>query len=167
MITSGKDAPEEAEQLDCAFVLPKPIAVEQLLAEIAICLHKPPTPEQERQAQVVELFFEALTLKESRKLLSLCAEDIALYPSKLSSALLGRSISGKGALGSYVEALRSSYQRLRLEVQHIFSRPKGLVVQYSMVVAEADRNWQLIGGALLIQFNGDRIRQIGLRQDRN
>jgi hypothetical protein len=127
-----------------------------------------PTPQgltsvQTRQARIVELFFEALTLKKKEKLLSLCTEDIVLAPPVLALLPLASTISGKAAVDRYVEALRSSYKTFRLEVERIYSRPKGLLVNYLLCWTEPDGSWEWVGDALLFQFTGDYIRQIGFQ----
>ena len=167
LLTSWDVSPEVAENQGVAFVLRKPVAVDQLLAEIAICLDKALTPEQERQGQVVELFLGVLILKERRQALSLCTEDIVSYPPALPLLPLAHPIRGKAALERYIEVLRSSYQAVRLEVQAIYSRPKGLVVRYHMWWTPAHGSWEMMGGTLLFQFTSDRIRQIGLQADKH
>jgi len=121
------------------------------------------TPGQKRQAQIIALFFEALTLKKKEKLLSLCTEDIVFAPPVLALLPLASTISGKVAVGKYVEALRSSYKTCRLEVERIYSRPKGLLVHYLLCWAEPDGSWELMGDSLLFQFTGDYIHQIGFQ----
>lgn len=121
------------------------------------------TPGQKRQARIVELFFEALTLKKQEKLLSLCTEDIVFTPPVLALLPLATTISGKAAVGRYIEALRSSYKTFRLEVERVYSRPKGLLIHYLICWTEPDGSWELAGDSLLFQFTGDFIRQIGLQ----
>ncbi len=158
---------EQAAKLGLAFVLPRPVGTEQLLTEIAICLHRPLTPEQVRQAQLIEDFFAALTQKNSRKTLSLCTDDIKYYPSINCPEPLKTALRDKTALASYIETLRSRYSGFRLEVERIYSRPKGLLVRYRVCWAERTSSWELAGGAFFFQFTGDRIRQIGLQADKN
>lgn len=121
------------------------------------------TPGQMRQARIVELFFEALTLKKQEKLLSLCTEDIVFAAPVIALLPLANAISGKIAVGKYIEALRSSYKTFRLEVERISSLPKGLVVHYLLCWAEPDGSWELVGDSLFFQFTGDYIRQIGFQ----
>ncbi len=156
---------DEADAEEVAFALPSPITMEFLLAEIAICLQKALTPEQKRQTQIVEHFFEALTLKELPRMLSLCTEDIVYYAPKFRSLPAVRAIMGKAAVGTYLAALRHSYQTFRLEMQRSYSRPKGLAVKYSLWWAAPDRNWNVELSTFLMQFIGDRICQIGWRAD--
>lgn len=163
VLTSWNLSPEVAERQGLAFVLHKPIAVEQLLAEIAICLNKALTPEQERQVQVVEMFLGAMALKDSKKALSLCTEDIICCPPAPPLLPLTHTLSGKAALDRYLETFRSSYRPFRLEVQEIYSRPRGLVARYRMWWAYAAGGWEVMNGTLLFQFIDDRICQIGWR----
>ncbi len=156
---------DEADIQDVAFALPTPVTMEYLLAEIAICLQKALTPEQKRQAKIVEHFFEALTLKELPKVMSFCTEDIVYYAPKFRSLPAARAVIGKIAVGAYLAALRHSYQTFRLEVQRAYGRPKGLAVKYSLWWAAADRTWDVEPSTFLMQFVGDRISQIGLRAD--
>jgi CheY-like chemotaxis protein len=156
---------DDTDSLEVAFALPTPITMEYVLAEVAICLQKALTPEQKRQAQVVEHFFEALTLRELPKMMSLCTEDIVYYAPKFRSLPGARAIIGKAAVGAYLAALRHSYQTFRLEVQRAYSRPRGLAVKYTLWWAAADRTWDVESSTFLMQFIGDRISQIGLRAD--
>jgi hypothetical protein len=78
---------------------------------------------------------------------------------------LVNTVRGKAAVERSLETLRSSYSALRLEVQQIYSRPRGLAVRYTRWWAERDGSWGLFGGILLFQFTADRIRQIGFPAD--
>lgn len=163
VITNVAVSAEEADAQGFAFVLPRPVAVEQLLAKTAISIHKALTPEQQRQALVVKRFFEALKLKQRSALAHLCTEDMVFYPPVPYSSRLAQALSGRTTISGSVEAQRNQYKGIRLEIHHIYSRPRGLVAQYHLWWAETDGKWDEEVGALLVQFTGDRIRQIGLR----
>jgi ActR/RegA family two-component response regulator len=165
VITDWNSSAEEAENQGWAFILPRPLAVEQLLAEIAICLDTALTPEQERQVQVVERFLEVLMLQDRSKALSLCAEDIVCYPPAPPLLPLAHPLRGKAALEQYLEVLHRRFQAFRLEVQDVYSRPRGLAVRYHMWWSASRRGWEMMGGTLLLQFKTDRIRQIGWQAD--
>jgi CheY-like chemotaxis protein len=166
-VVRGTISPEEVEKQGFAFVVSRPIAVEQLLVQLAICLQRALTPAQAQQAQVVGYFFEALTLKDRARLLSVCAEDFLYFPSAHGPPPLATLLRGRAALANYVETLRRTYNGVRVELEHTYSRPKGLAAQYSIYWAEPGSPWEMMGGTFLMQFTGARIRQIGLRTETN
>ncbi len=165
IIVKGTISPEEVARQGFAFAMSRPIVVEQLLVKLAICLQRALPPEQAWQAQTASDFFEALTLKDKARLLTLCAEDFVYYPSAHCPPPLATLLRGRVALASYVETLRSSYNGFRLELEHIYSRPKGLAAQYNICWAEPNHSWELMSGTFLMQFTGNRIRQIGLQAE--
>lgn len=167
VITHVEISSEVAEEQGLAFIMSTPVALEPLLAEIAICLQRPVLPAQARHAQVVRQFLEGLPLKEHQKVFGLCTDDLVCYSLPSSPVPLARTIRGKDALELCVQALRSRYRALRVEVQHIYSRPKGLVAQYILWWVESEGIWEMKSGASLLQFSGERLRQIGLQAERN
>src|SRR5262249_42557808 len=102
-----------------------------------------------------------------RKALSLCTEDIVYYPPAPPLLPLVNTVHGKAAMERSLETLRNSYLALRLEVQQIYSRPRGLAVRYSKWWAERDGSWGLLSGVLLFRFTADRIHQIGFLAEKN
>lgn len=165
VIVRGTVSSEEVEKHGLAFAMSRPIAAEQLLVKLAICLQRALTPEQAWQARTVSDFFEMLTLKDKARLLTLCTEDFVYYPAAHCPPPLAILLRSRAALASYVETLRSSYSGLRLELEHIYSRPEGLVAQYSIYWAESNHSWEMLSGMFLVQFTGSRIRQIGLQAE--
>ncbi len=165
ILTHENISAEQAEKGGFAFVLRKPLDAEQLLAEIAVCFHTALTPVQERQTQVVRQFFEAVVPHKGKSGLQYCTEDIVYYPPGLPLLPFVSVVRGKVAMHGYLEALRSSYQRLRLEVQKSYGWSRGLVVRYMMWWTESDGSWETRGGTHLFQFTGDHIRQIGFSGD--
>ncbi len=168
VITSWKSPAEIAEEQGLAFILSTSLSLEPLLAQIALCLQRPLTGERARQAEIAKRFLEALTLKEHHLMLSLCTEDILCYSLPSSPAPLTEAIRGKEALERGTELLRSRYRALKVEAQPtIYSRPKGLAAPYMLWWVEPDGRWDQKNGCALIQFSGERIRQIGLRTEKN
>jgi CheY-like chemotaxis protein len=167
VITNLGISSEEADDQGLAFLVSTPATLEPLLAQIAICLQRPIPGEQADQVTVVEQFLEALTHKEHHKLFSLCTDDLICYSLPSSPVPLAKIIRGKDALEQCMAALRNRYRALRLEVQHIYSRPKGLVAQYMLWWAETDGAWAMKSGFCLLQFSGKRLRQIGLQSEKN
>lgn len=166
-IASEKLSAEEAEEHGVAFFLSKPVQSERLFTELALGLRVPLTAEQERQAQVVKDFFAAVNTKNTHKVLELCTSTLSYYPSA-SHGLLSpfRPISSQGTLTTYFEFIRQRSLALRLEVENIYSRPRGLAVQYSAWWARPHQSWEVQTDILLFHFLKDRIHQIGLQPDK-
>ena len=164
---TSEELSAEAEEHGVAFALAKPVQSERLFTELALGLHVPLTAEQERQAQVVKDFFAAVNAKKTHKMLELCTSTLSYYPSA-SHGLLSpfRPISSQGTLTAYFEFIRQRSLALRLEVENIYSRPRGLAVQYSAWWAGPHQRWEVQTDILLFHFLKDRIHQIGLRPDK-
>lgn len=166
-IASDELSAEEAEEHGFAFVLSKPLQSERLFTELALGLRVPLTAEQERQAQVVKDFFAAVNAKNTHKMLELCTSTLSYYPSASHGSLSPfRPISSQGTLTTYFEFIRQRSLALRLEVERIYSRPRGLAVQYSAWWARPHQSWEVQTDILLFHFLRDRIHQIGLQPDK-
>ncbi len=162
VITSEELSAEEAEEYGFAFTLSKPVQIERLFTELALGLRLPLTAEQKRQAQVIKDFFAAARAKNKQKMLELCTNTIAYYPSASHRWLSLFSAScSKGAEVLYADFIGQRSSALRLEFEGIYSRPRGLAVQYSAWWAK-HQGWEVQTDTLLFHFLADRIRQIGL-----
>jgi CheY-like chemotaxis protein len=163
MIASEEFSAEEAEEDGFAFVLSTPLQAERLFTELALGLGLGLTPAQERQAQVVKDFFAALNAKNTQKILHLCTRDVSYYPAASHHWLpLFRAISSQSRGEGYTEFIHQPLLALRLEIERISSRPRGLAVQYNAWWAEPNQGWEVQTDTLLFHFLDDRIHQIGL-----
>ena len=162
-ITSEELSAEAAEEYEVAFTLSNLVQAERLFTELALGLRLPLTAEQERQGQVVKDFFAAVSAKNARNMLDLCTSNVAYFPSASHRWLSRFSASrSQGAVALYADFIGQRSLSLRLEVERIYSRPRGLAVQYSAWWAKPNRGWEVQTETLLFQFLADRIHQIGV-----
>lgn len=162
VLTDNPVSPWDEQWSTFAFTLSKPIETTRLLAEIAACLHLPFNREQERQAEVLRRFLEAITARGWSRLLRLCTEGIRYYPSETFSRFTATPLQGTKALEAYTSSIWQDAPRLRLEVSNIYSRPGGLALRYLRYAPTADYGWAWQESTEIFQFAGDRICQIGL-----
>lgn len=163
IIASEERSAEEAEEDGFAFVLSFPLHAERLFTELALGLRLRLTHDQERQAQVVKDFFAALNAKNIQKILRLCTNDVSYYPAASQYWLpLFMAISSQGRGDGYAEFIHQPLLAFRLEIEQIYSRPRGLAVHYSAWWAKSNRGWEVQTDTLLFHFLGERIHQIGL-----
>lgn len=168
VIASAEISAEEAEENGFAFVLSFPLQAERLFTELAFGLDLQLTHNQERQAQVVKDFFAALNAKNTQKILHLCTRNVSYYPAASHHWLsLLRAIMSRGVVEGYAEFIHQPSLALRLEIERIYCRPRGLAVQYSAWWEKPNRRWEVQTDTLLFHFRDDRIHQIGLPRSDN
>ncbi len=163
VIANGEISMAEAEEDGCAFVLSTPLQAERLFTELALGLDLQLTHNQERQAQVVKDFFAALNAKNLLKIQRLCTRDVSCYSAVSPPWLpLFRAITNQGRAEGYAGFISQPPPALRLEIERIYSRPRGLAVQYSGWWQQPNRGWEVQVDTLLVHFRDDCIQQIGL-----
>lgn len=161
LITTQAHVLEQPHLDGFAFALPKPVAAPVLFTEIALCLKRPLSPQEQRQARIVEQFLAAWGFQEWKSLLSLCTNEIICSPSFPFPSTSGRPVQGKMALLALLTSIRRRYHSFRIEVQGIYHRPHGLAVPYIGYVAEFGKGWESFSGTDLFEFTGEQICQIG------
>ena len=163
VIASEKFSVEAAEAYGFAFVLSLPLQAERLFTELALGLRLRLTHAQERQARVIEAFFAALNAKNMQKTLRLCTRDVRYYPAASHPwQSVFRAITSQSGGAGYAEFSRQPPLALRLEIEGMYSRPRGLAVQYNAWWALPNQRWEVQTDTLLFHFFDERIHQIGL-----
>ena len=162
IITAWNVSPEEVARQRLAFLVEKPFNTEELLARIAISLHRPLSPEQQRQARVVEQAVAALNARDLDAMLACCTDDLVYYPpSRVFTP--ARRVSGKAAYRAYLEHIFEQIPLLRLEDLLCYGRPKGLAARYHQTWTDAQGAPQRQTATTLHHFRGEYICQLGAR----
>ncbi len=147
-----------------AFALSRPVDVSLLLTEIAACLQPAQHPE-EQQTWLIKRFLEAWGLQEWKSLLALCTDEIICYPPAFFTPPGVWPVQGKLAFLGLLSSFRGRYQSMRIEVQGVYERPRGLAVRMTRWVAERGKGWDVSLGTALVAFAGERICQMGIPLD--
>ena len=155
VISGWKLQEEEVRQRGFACLVRKPFDLEALLTSIAACLQIPLTPEQARQAPVVQAYFAALSARAWDALLALCTDEV-LY--SLPDSPFAGTIRGKAAFRTYTEETFRQFPAARFEEVLVSSRPHGLAARYRSCWATPEggrrvRGWR---GGLWVSGRADR-----------
>ena len=160
LVTGWKIAEPEAVSRGFAWVLQKPFDVDLLVTEIAGHLELPLDAERERQAQVARAYFAALSARNWDALVELCADDVTyvLPP----PAPFAQEIHGKEAFRRYTEETYAHFPGVRFEEPRVYALPRGMAARY-VGSWPADGGMHQQAGAVIFQFEDERIKQIGVR----
>ncbi len=160
LVTGWKVSELEAVSRGFAWVLQKPFDIDKLVTEIAAHVELPLDAERERQAHVVRAYFAALSARDWNALVGLCADDVTyvLPP----PAPFAQEIHGKEAFRRYTEETYAHFPGARFEEPRVYALPRGMAARYvGRWPAEGEMHQQ--AGAVIFQFEGERIKQIGVR----
>jgi ketosteroid isomerase-like protein/CheY-like chemotaxis protein len=161
VMTGWRVDAEQVERAGFAFLVAKPFDVEQLVAAVAIGIHRALTPEQERQAEVVRRYFAALTDRDWDALAALCAEDVTYYlPAGVPYA---GEVRGRQAFRDYSEQTFRNFPDARFEYVVVSALPNGLAARYSGTWHTATGEEARLSGAVVFRFAGERIARIGVQ----
>ena len=165
-VIASRERAREAERTpEGTFEVSTPLHADHLFLELARALHHPLSGEQVRQAQVVAALLAAVRANNHQQLRRLCTPTVTFYPTATGFFASSASPSrGQEAVVAHLEGLRHRYGAVRLEVQAIYPRPRGLAVQYSCWSVQKNRAWEVQTDALLVQVVEDRIQQLGVRR---
>jgi ketosteroid isomerase-like protein/CheY-like chemotaxis protein len=145
----------------CAFFLGKPFDIDNLLTTIAAALHMALTPDQQGQAEQVRRYFAALSTRDWDALVDLCTDDaVYVLPG---GGPFSQTLRGKAAFRAYSEETFRHFPAARFEAIGVYATPQGLAARYESTWQGADGGEQRQAGSVLFQFDGGRIRQIGVR----
>lgn len=160
IVTGWKVSESEAISRGFAWVLQKPFDVDRLVMEIAAQLEIPLDAAQERQAHVVRAYFAALSARDWNTLVGLCADDVTyvLPP----PAPYSQEVHGKEAFRRYTEETYAHFPGAQFDEPRVYALPRGLAARY-VGRWPADGGMQQQAGAVIFQFKGERITQIGIR----
>lgn len=161
ILTGWPVSPEQAAAQGFAFCMAKPFEITELLTAIAGALHRPLTPAQQRQARVVRAYFDQLTARDWDAFVALCTEEVTYYLPGASP--FAATITGQAALRAYTADTYRQFPGAWFEDPLIFSRPNGLAARYKGHWPGPNGQEHSMTGAVLFQFEGERIQQIGVR----
>jgi len=161
IMTAWKVAPEEVVRQRLAFLVEKPFDTEELLARIAISLHRPLTCEQQRQAEVIERVSAAFNARDLEALLACYTDDLVYYPP--SRVFAAHKLYGKAAYRDYLERVFQRVPLLHVEDVLFYGRPKGLASRYHQTWTTPDGSLQQQTCTTLHHFRGEFICQVGAR----
>jgi len=165
ILTACNIAPEEATRQGFAFLLSEPFEIDDLLALVAAAINQPFSAEQQRLAEIVWRFFTALQDADWQTIATLCTENLTYYPLPSAPFTHARKIQGLSAYLSIAEAARRGMLALRFSMITLFALPKGLAAHYQVSWTPPDDMPQQLTGAMLFHFRGERIAQMGNRQN--
>jgi len=143
-----------------AFVMTKPFDIDQVLAQVAATLQVPLTPAQQRQEPIVRRYFAALSERDWDTLMDLCADDV-VYVLPNETPFSG-TYTGRAAFRAYSEATFAQFPAARFEDITVYSSPTGLASRYRGTWRLPDGSETALTGAVHFQFEGERIKQIGV-----
>lgn len=143
------------------WLLSKPFDVDRLVTEIAARLETPLDVKQKRQAEVVQAYFAALSARDWDALAGLCADEVVyVLPAP---APFAAEIHGKEAFRRYTEETYAHFPGAWFEEPRVYALPQGLAARYVGCWPAADGGTHQQAGAVVFQFEGERIKQIGIR----
>lgn len=143
------------------WLMGKPFDVEQLVTEIAAQLEVPLTAEEQRQAEVVQAYFAALSARDWNALAALCTDEVVyVLPGP---APFAGEVRGKEAFQRYTEETYQHFPGARFDEVRVYALPEGLVARYVGHWQATDGGFRQQAGAVVIRFTGEKIKQIGVR----
>jgi CheY-like chemotaxis protein len=160
-LVTGWGSEEDVERAGFAFLIPKPFDADRLLFQVAATLHTPLHPDQERQAQVVHLYFAALTVRKWDKVIELCTNDVVyVLPGEMP---FSGEVTGKAAFRAYTEETFAHFPSARFAEVMVYASPSGLAARYKGSWLGTDNCALHMTGAVHFQFEGVYIKQIGVQ----
>lgn len=160
LMTGWPIPPEATRSQGFAFLLPKPFDLDQMLAEIAACLERKLTPEQERQLKMLERFMELLPGGNLNALEQLLTEDVTYYPSQRVRLFSAKRIRGRAALLAYSKEISTRYENVIFDEFLFYPRPKGVALRFRSDWPLPNGTRRSLTGTLVVHFRGEQIHQI-------
>jgi len=172
-LTGWNISEEEVADTGLLLLIRKPFDLGELQKLLEGCLAITLSAEQRRQEAIARQFCEQLVAGDVASALSLCTDDLRVYPSGASKVAHGshgshgpatEPILGRAANRAYLRDLAAAYPQARLEAYVAFPQPKGLAMRYvlSWQAPEAPAVRRQMSGAVLMTFRGARISQVTL-----
>ena len=169
-LTGWNISEEEVAGTDLSQLIRKPFDLGELQKSLEGCLAIRLSAEQRRQEAIARQFCEQLAAGDVASALSLCTDDVRIYPSRTSKVAHGPQgpaadpILGRAASRAYLRDLAAAYPQAHLEEYVAFPQPKGLAMRYvlSWQAPEAPAVRRQMSGAVLMAFRGARISQVTL-----
>jgi DNA-binding response OmpR family regulator len=164
-LTGWNVSPSEVARAGLARLIPKPFDINDLLASIAECLATPLNTEQQRQAEVVGRYCEAINANDVDACLATCADDVRVYPSERSLWSSADPKLGRAAFRAHLEGGILSTPDMRFDDYLIHPQPSGIALRCvkSWASPAIPTGRATVAGSLYFQFAGERISQITVR----
>ena len=164
-LMTGWNLSEEAiKEKGFACLVKKPFDLDDLLSLVAEVVARPLTPEQERQAQVVRRYCEAIDAHDWQACAALCRDDVYYYPSPNSLFDRKQEVIGRAALLEQLEYNSVVAPDVHYEAYSLYGRPGGMAVRYLATIGTPERRTSFVG-SILFHLEGEQIVQIGYRLD--
>lgn len=161
IITGWNLSPSDVADQGYAFLARKPFDVDDLATSIAAALRSPLGPDDERRAEVVRRYFASLTARDWDAVANLCADDVTYVLPGHSP--FSATVQGRAAFRAFTEQTFSQFPGAQFQDVHIYPTPQGLAARYQGSWPVDDHGEQRMAGSVVFQFDGARIRQIGVR----
>lgn len=159
--TAWKVDEAEVARQGLAFLIVMPFDIDHLLSGIAAAIHTTLSPLQERQAQVVRRYFDALTAKDWDTLMALCTDDIVyVLPGNTPFSTV---INGKAAFRAYTEETFRHFTAARFDTVSVYATPAGLAARYNGTWLLPDGAEAHLTGSVSFRFEDEAIAQIGVK----
>ena len=141
----------------------QPFELDHLVTMVAECLNQPWSPAQLRHSEVVKRFIACLIQRDVEAFLTLCAEDVRLYPWIMPAYPFAHPVTGRAAAQIHLQERRQYFVALQVEQLHLYPCPHGIAGRLLI-------RWQDPSGALKEQMvagcvkvtPGGQISQVGL-----
>jgi len=164
-LVTGWHIPKEAvREKGFAFFLKKPFELDDLITLVAGCVARPLTPEQERQAEVVRRYCQAIDARDWQACAALCCEEVLYYPSPGSPFDRRQDVFGRAALLEQLAYNTQVAPDFHYESYSLYGRPDGIAVRYLATIATPEGRNPLMG-SILFQVAEGQVTQIGYRLD--
>ncbi len=163
LLVTHSHVPDAAMQAGFAFVQHMPFEIDELLARVASATARPLTPQQQRWRSVVERYCAAFAAADWDTLLDLLSDDVIYYPPSGSPVTSQRRLEGKAAVRSFYEAAAAVFRRTSCSDLSIYPRSRGLTARLTGTWLGEDDQLCQAAITLRLRFDGDRIRQVGVR----
>ncbi len=147
-----------------ARLLKKPFDLSDLLTLVAELVARPLTSEQERQADVVRRYCEAIDAHDWQACAALCCEDVRYFPTPDSIFDRKQEVLGRAALVEQLEYNAVVAPDIHYLSYSLYGRPEGIAVRYLTTIGTPNHRKQFAGSALFEVENG-QVVQIGYRLD--
>jgi CheY-like chemotaxis protein len=134
-LTGWNISEEEVADTGLLLLIRKPFDLGELQKSLEGCLAVRLSAEQQRQEAIARQFCEQLAAGDVASALSLCTDDLCVYPSRASKVAHGLHgpatdpILGRAASRVYLRDLAAAYPQARLEAYVAFPGPKGLAMR--------------------------------------
>lgn len=166
-LTGWTISPMEVTRAGLACLIPKPFDLTDLLSMIAAHIEPRLSATQQRQAETLRRFCDAINAGDVSESLSVCADDLRIFGPQEPLGETGATVAGQAACRAFIEDALHDQPSLRIDAYMMYPHEHGLALRYQ-------KSWSASGmpsgrattsGALFVRFNDGRISQIEMRSE--